>query len=491
MEAPVSRAPRTPPRANRSRLERARFSAAPPLSGRRGVAGIGLATATPIDPSACGAPRCMARLLVSTVPLTGHVNPMRVLVRALVERGHEIHWYAASKFAAAIEATGARFWPMRAARDWDDADVEAALPSLRGRRGLSRAKAQLHAMFLEPMPDRLEDLGALVDALSPDALLSDAACLGAALLSETRGLPWITLGVSPLIAPSVDTGPFGSALPPARWAGERARNRLLNWAVLRVLFADVNHAYRRGRVAAGLPAGTGSYFDVLSPELHLQPTIPAFEYPRRDMPRSVQLIGALLPRPAASAPRALPPFWAELSAAAARGTPIVLVTQGTLAVDARELLVPALRGLADEPVLVVATSRADFATLGLARVPANARVAPYIPYEELLPIVSVMVTNGGYNGAQFALAHGVPVVAAGGSEDKPEIAARVAWSGLGLDLRTGRPTPRAVRRAVRRVLDEPGFRTRARELSAQAAQYDGPARGAALIEALIGRNRPC
>jgi hypothetical protein len=42
-----------------------------------------------------------------------------------------------------------------------------------------------------------------------------------------------------------------------------------------------------------------------------------------------------------------------------------------------------------------------------------------------------MVTNGGYGGVQQALANGVPLVVAGDSEDKPEVAARVRWSGTG------------------------------------------------------------
>ena len=52
-----------------------------------------------------------------------------------------------------------------------------------------------------------------------------------------------------------------------------------------------------------------------------------------------------------------------------------------------------------------------------------------------------MVTNGGYGGVQQALAHGVPLVVAGDSEDKPEVAARVRWSGVGIDLRRGDPSP--------------------------------------------------
>lgn len=101
--------------------------------------------------------------------------------------------------------------------------------------------------------------------------------------------------------------------------------------------------------------------------------------------------------------------------------------------------------------------------------PANARVAEMVAYDELLPRCVVFVTNGGFGGVQQALAAGVPAVVAGATEDKPEVAARVAWSGAGVNLRAGSPRPRRIRRGVRRVLRDPryatvaaGFATRAR-----------------------------
>jgi len=418
----------------------------------------------------------MARLLVATVPLTGHVQPMLVLVRTLIERGHEVRWYAGSKFAPAIEATRATFEPMRSARDWDDADVEAAIPALRGTRGLARVKMQLREMFIAPMGDQLRDLQAITDAFSPDVVIADSAHLGASLLRETRDLAWAGVGISALVIPSVDTAPFGSALPPGK---SQLRNRLLNWVIFRCLFGTVNRSYRRARAAAGVPAGKRMYFDVLSPDVFLQPTIPELEYPRSDLPPQVHFIGPLIPR--ANPGAVLPPWWPELEAAHRRGVPIVLVTQGTLATDPRELISPALAGLAGEKLFVVAT------TGSLEIAPANARVAPFIPFDALMPMLSAMVTNGGYGAVQTAVRHGVPLVVAGGSEEKPEIAARVAWCGAGINLRTGRPKPTAVRGAVRRVLDESRWKARCGELAAIMAKHDSPTEGASLIEALVAR----
>jgi UDP:flavonoid glycosyltransferase YjiC (YdhE family) len=89
-----------------------------------------------------------------------------------------------------------------------------------------------------------------------------------------------------------------------------------------------------------------------------------------------------------------------------------------------------------------------------------------------------MVTNGGYGGVQTALAHGVPLVVAGLTEDKMEVSARVTWSGTGIALRTDTPSSAQVRNGVETVLGNPAYAKRARELQAAYAGYDGPRRAA-------------
>jgi MGT family glycosyltransferase len=415
----------------------------------------------------------MARLLVATVPLTGHIHPMLPIVSELASRGHELVWTTGTKFAPRVRATGAAHVAMSS--DWDDADLERAFPELRGVRGFARVKLQLRKMFIEPIAGQLADLEALHRANPADAVVSDSAHLGAGLFAEKHGLPWIELGISALMLPSRDTAPFGSALPPA------LGSRFLNWLIFRVLFGSVNRAYRRARVAVGMPAGSRMYFEVMSDELFLQPTVAELEYPRSDLPSQVAFIGPLLPPPGDAR---LPTWWPEVEAAHAAGRPIILVTQGTLATDPSELIEPALAALADRDALVIVTLDRALA------VPSNARIAAYVPYQALLPYCRAMITNGGYGGVQMAIAHGVPLIIAGGSEEKPEIAARVAWAGAAIDLRTGRPKPAKLRKAIDRILVEPSFRARAEALQRVMATCDAPKRAAELVAATLAAARP-
>ena len=94
------------------------------------------------------------------------------------------------------------------------------------------------------------------------------------------------------------------------------------------------------------------------------------------------------------------------------------------------------------------------------------------------------MTNGGYGGVQCALRHGVPVVATGGKEDKPEVGARVAWTGVGRRFRSERPSPRALRRAILAVLKEPRYREASRLIAADMAAAPGFTGLAAVVDHL-------
>jgi UDP:flavonoid glycosyltransferase YjiC (YdhE family) len=88
-------------------------------------------------------------------------------------------------------------------------------------------------------------------------------------------------------------------------------------------------------------------------------------------------------------------------------------------------------------------------------------VARYLPFEWALSRIDAFVTNGGYGSVNQALSFGVPIVTAGTAADRGDVGARVAWSGVGVNLATNAPTSEALREAVRAVLDEPKYRSSA------------------------------
>jgi UDP:flavonoid glycosyltransferase YjiC (YdhE family) len=214
-------------------------------------------------------------------------------------------------------------------------------------------------------------------------------------------------------------------------------------------------------------------------EAIVQFTVEAFEYPRSDAPPQLSFVGPLSAT-GSQAPR--PPWWDEVDGS----RPVIHVTQGTVANrDYEQVIAPTLRALADDDVLVaVATGGRPVDTL--PPLPSNARAAEFLPYDELLPRTAVYVTNGGYGGVQYALRYGVPIVATGGKEDKPEVGARVAWSGVGRRIRSERPKPAALRRAIFDVLDNPHYRNASQRIAADLAAAPGFPGLAAVVDRLVG-----
>jgi UDP:flavonoid glycosyltransferase YjiC (YdhE family) len=430
----------------------------------------------------------MARFLFASIPVTAHTsNPLPVAAR-LVERGHDVLWYAGAAFHERIAATGARPLPYREAYDFSAGDMFDHFPQYRGREGVGVIGDVFAGIFIGHAPQRVADLRAILDAEPVDAMLCDGLMYGVGMLSELGGPPWATFGDGPLGFAEPDTPPFGPGLLPMAGPLGRLRNRAVGTVARKVVFRKAQRVYDEIRADLGLPPGGDALDVVFSPYLHLQASTPSFEYPRRSLPSHVHWIGALRPDPVAWR---RPDWWPEVVAAT---KPVVHVTQGSLRPDMTELVVPALRALEGEDVLVVVTSGAasvaDVEAAYGGALPANARVTPFVPYDEMLAHAAVFVTNGGWSGLTVALHHGVPIVQAGTTEEKSENGARVQWSGVGLRLGTTRPAPKAVGNAVRRVLREPSFAAAADRVRAEMVTHDAGRESADLLEQLGRTRRP-
>ena len=201
------------------------------------------------------------------------------------------------------------------------------------------------------------------------------------------------------------------------------------------------------------------------PDRFFQLTAAAFEFPRSDLPDQIEFVG--LVSQGQSVPGWEPDWWPDLD----RSRPIVLVTQGTIAnQDLSELIEPTLVGLADRDLtVIVATGGIDPSKIAVT-IPDNAKIVSFIPFDAVLPAVDVFITNGGYGGVQQSLSMGVPIVVAGVTEDKPLVAARITWSGAGIDLMTARPTAAQIGAAVQDILSKPTYRTQAQRLAQEYAR---------------------
>lgn len=403
-------------------------------------------------------------LVVSTA-ITAHTLNAGRLVRGLTDRGHTVLWYAAERFAGYVEGCGAVHLISS-----PTAGYEEALPGAGGE--LSKVKRLYRDEVVGRAAQQRADVLGLLAGRSVDAVLCDTLIPAASLVAAELRVPWATFGDGPLLWWDEDTPPFGTGLPPMAGRAGRHRNRNVQAVIDRWLFGPYLPALNQLRSQSGLPAAHSMREATMSPALHLQGCPPGFEYPRDGRPGHVHFVGALGP-----AVPVAPPLPDEL-ARDRRARPLALVTQGTLRPDLTELVLPGCAALIAEGFDVVVAGTPDGPW---NRWPGRVHPLESVDYADALAEADLFVTNGGYTGVTLALAAGVPVIQAGNSEEKPDIGARVAWSGVGATLRIRRPSPWMLRPTIRWVMGSPRRQQASARLAAESARYDAATIGPELL----------
>jgi MGT family glycosyltransferase len=364
----------------------------------------------------------MARILAYTSPARGHLFPLTPILDELHRRGHQIALRTLASQVPLMRARGFAAAPISARieaiahDDWRAGNPRAAL-ARNLRVGTARAAYEV------------PDLQQAIATERPDALIVDINSWGGLAAAEAWGGPWATFSPFPLALSSPDAPPFGPGLPPARGPLGHVRDRLLRPLVIGLLERTVLPALNSVRAQLELmPLGSADDF-YRRPPLILYMTAEPFEYPRRDWPKSVVMVG-----PCAWDPPTEPPSWLENIA-----QPIVLVTASSEFQDDGRLIQMACDALARDPVALVATLPAgDPAHF---HPPANAHIERFIPHGLVLDRAVCAITHGGMGATQKALAHGVPVCAVPFGRDQFEVARRVEVAGAGTRLPASRLRP--------------------------------------------------
>jgi UDP:flavonoid glycosyltransferase YjiC (YdhE family) len=414
------------------------------------------------------------KFIVASNPFAGHLNPLLQVAGILRSRGHEIVVQTATALKKGVVELGFDFVPLPGKADFDSRDMDALFPErVQLTPGTEQLRFIMEHVFIDAMADQYAGLRKIMSETKIDGIIVDRMFMGTMpfLVDKVSPRPAIIhYGFTCLYMEREDGTPLGPGLLPPTNEEERAQYRgikaVLDQAVVEPVGRYMDE--QLSRLGVG-PLGVNIFESAhVLPDLHLQPTVPSFEYPLASEPPSLVFVGAL-PPPAFMSSQL--PVWADDVDRAQR---VVLVTQGTFTnLDLGQLIAPTLEALANEPdTLVIVTTGGRPIDAIPGDIPANARVADYLSFDWLLPKVDLVVTNGGYGTVNMALRAGVPLVVAGLADDKVEISARIAWSGAGINLHTDNPTSAALREAITSVLNEPRFKQRTERFAEEFAQYD-------------------
>jgi MGT family glycosyltransferase len=391
----------------------------------------------------------------------GTVPPELGTVRRLVERGHRVAVLAEDSMADDVHATGATYrpWttaPNRASRRAEDdpyRDWECTNPVQLFDRLLDK-------QFVGPAPAYADDVLAAVADDRPDLVVSSFFSLGAMVGAEVAGLPYDVLFPNPYLLPAPGMPPFGLGLQPATGPLGRLRDRAVTGFSNR-LWAKGLPRLNALRATHGLAPLTAVFDQIHRARRILVLTSAHFDFPAA-LPANVRYVGPVLDDP----------LWAATPWVEPRGDgPLVLVALSSTFQDHAGCLQRIVDALGTLPVrgLVTTGPALDPSTI---TAPANVQIVTAAPHSEVLRSAAAVVTHGGHGTVIRALAADVPLVVLHHGRDQADNAARVSARGAGVTVKRS-ASPTAIASAVRRLLDDPSYATRAgvlgRSIRADAA----------------------
>ncbi|KJL29240.1 glycosyltransferase [Microbacterium oxydans] len=416
-------------------------------------------------------------VLITSSPLLGHLTPGVLIGAELARRGHRVRVLTGARHRERVERAGLEFVPLDVAADFDDRDMRSAFPQVADLTGIRGLSAGVLEVFSKPVDAQFASVERALGDVPTDVVLSEMLFAGVyplALLPKSERPRIGILGISPMTLGAPGLPPYGMGLLPATGPIGSLRNWILYQAANRVVLRPAQKYLAQAMRRLTDTTLSVPFFEMpgLGDALiHLGTQ--GFEYPRPRPRTRLIFAGPLSSRNVGGEV----PDWAE----DIEGRKVVHVTQGTVAnADLRELVVPTVESLRGTETLVVITGGGRPADevltelrQHLGELPDNIRVSTFLDYEWLFPRIQLFITNGGYGGVNEALRHAVPVVVVGNTEDKPEVAARVEWSRVGVRVRSTLPSAGEMRKAIDLVLGDPSFRDRAATMSEEIASSPG------------------
>lgn len=407
---------------------------------------------------------------MASAPADGHFKPLTGFARYLSERGHDVRWYASSKYTSEIAEMDMRHYPFRQAADIHAGDLDMHFPERKKiKNPIGKINFDIVNFFVNRGPEYMEDISDINDDFPIDIVICDLGFSAIPYIHDVLRLPVLSVSVFPYPGSSKRLPPYGFGLTPPSNVIRETWYGILRWMAGNVLFKRANETLHSLMDAYNVQHNKVDAFNIcsLKSDRVLQSGSPSFDYAGREMDSHVRFAGAILPAPKGRA--AKPRIYPQLDSY----DKIVLITQGTVEKDNTKLVIPALEALKTEEdtFVICTTGGSDTQSLRERYNYSHILIEDFIPFEDIMPYVDIFISNGGYGGVLQSVLHGVPMLVAGVHEGKNEICARIGYLGYGINLKTERPRSIEISKAVRHILNDFSYRAKVEDLRKEMMTY--------------------
>lgn len=408
------------------------------------------------------------RILFACAPFDGHFSPLTGLAIHLKNQGHDVRWYTQDYYAAKLKSLDVIHYPFVQATQINQESLEIIFPERKKiNNQIKKLNFDIQKVFINQGPLYYRDIQNINKEFNFDILVADVAFVGVPYVKVLLNKPVYSIGVLPLTEASKDLAPSGLGLTPAKTFLGRRKQDILRFVAEKILFGASNKLSIKTLKKYGIESKHFVFEEITKRStLVLQSGTPGFEYKRSDLSSNIRFIGALLPY----SQKQQQPFKIRRYADYDK---VVLVTQGTVEKDVNKIIIPTLEAFKNTNTLVIATTGGS----GTEELKKKYRqhnfiIEDFIPFDDILPICDVYITNGGYGGVMLGIKHQVPMVVAGVHEGKNEICARVGYFKLGINLRTEKPEPEQIWKAVNEVARTIEYKKNVSRLANEFRNYE-------------------
>ncbi len=419
----------------------------------------------------------MARIAFVAPLFLGHLNPICALADELVRRGHQATFVHMADGAPMLEKRGLDFHAIGA--ETHPAGFLAAMSQRLGRlngpfglRRTVREVAGITDMLCRGLPSVLRTIQA-------DMIVCDQVEAAGGLVADHLGLRHVSLASALPInwepaAPPIFT-PW--RYDPSAWGVKRNRGGYYASDYMLRPIGEVIAEH-----AGNWSLGPRRRVDhCLSRQLQLSQLVAGLDVPRERLSPVFHYCGPLRSKTEVPAGAILP---------ARDGRPLAYASLGSLQGARIGMFRKIAKAAHESGLQLVLTHAGGLTAEQVATLEGAPAAYDFLPQHEVLREASIAILHGGLNTVLDAASQGVPIVVAPIAFEQGAIAMRVERSGFGVSLPVWRTTSGALRDAIRRVLDQPSYRTAAAGLQSEIQRAGGVRRAADLVELALKSKAP-
>jgi UDP:flavonoid glycosyltransferase YjiC (YdhE family) len=127
------------------------------------------------------------KILVPSMPATGHLNPLLAITRILLGEGHEVAFLTGTAFRDRIESSGTSFFALPSGADFDPRDILSVVPELKSiPPGLEWLRVGCERLLVDAIPAQHQGLQQSLQKFPADIIVGDDMFFG--LLPMLLGL---------------------------------------------------------------------------------------------------------------------------------------------------------------------------------------------------------------------------------------------------------------------------------------------------------------